>query len=149
VQIEIREERELPSGITRLVEIGLEEGLAFTGRFVAEWKSGRNRFDRPGEVSLFAYLEGSLVGFGGLNRDPYQDRPSVGRVRHVYVEPAARGRGVGTALVRELVRRAAPAFATLRLATREAAPFYEQLGFARVSEHKATHRMSLTARATT
>lgn len=143
VQIEIREERELPSQITRLAAIGLGEGFGFVGRFVAEWEAGRNRFDRPGEVSLFAYLEGVLVGFGGINLDPYQSEASVGRVRHVYVEPAARGCGVGGALVRELVRRARPAFATLRLSTQQAAPFYEHLGFARVSEHKATHKVSL------
>jgi N-acetylglutamate synthase-like GNAT family acetyltransferase len=143
VQIEIREERELPGQITRLVEIGLAEDFEFVGRFVAEWEAGRNRFDQPGEVCLFAYLEGILVGFGGLNLDPYQDEPSIGRVRRVYVEPAARGGGVGGALVRELVRRARPAFATLRLATEDAAAFFEHLGFARVSEHKATHKLSL------
>ena len=148
MQIEIREERELPPQIARLVEIGLGEGFTFVGRFVAEWEAGRNRFNRPGEVSLFAYLEGALVGFGGLNVDPYQAQPTVGRVRHVYVEPVARRRGIGGALVRELVRRARPTFATLRLHTQQAAPFYEHLGFARVSEHKATHKLSLDPRAT-
>ena len=143
MRIEIREERKLPAEITRLVEIGVGEGFTFVGRFVVEWEAGRNRFNRPGEVSLFAYLEGVLVGFGGLNLDPYQTQPSVGRVRHVYVEPARRGCGVGGALVRELVRRARPAFATLRLTTQQAAPFYEHLGFAPVSEHKATHRLAL------
>jgi GNAT superfamily N-acetyltransferase len=143
VNIERREERERPTAITRLVEVGLDEGFTFVGRFVAEWEAGQNRFDRPGEVSLFAYLEGALVGFGGLNLDPYQAEPSVGRVRHGYVEPAARGCGVGGALVRQIVRRARPAFETLRLSTLQAAPFYEHLGFARVSEHKATHKLSL------
>jgi predicted N-acetyltransferase YhbS len=64
------------------------------------------------------------------------------------VEPAARGRGVGGALVRELVQRARPTFATLRLNTQQAATFYEHLGFARASEHKATHRLPLNPTAT-
>lgn len=143
MQIEIREERELPAQIMRLVEVGLSEGFTFVRRFVAEWEAGQNRFGGPGEVSLFAYHNGALAGFGGLNLDPYQNEPSVGRIRHVYVEPAVRGHGVGGAIVRELVRRASPTFAILRLTTHQAGPFYDHLGFARMSEHKATHILDI------
>lgn len=143
MQIEIREHNELPARVARLLEVGLAEGFSFVRRFVAEWEAGLNRFGGPGEVSLFAYLDGELVGFGGLNVDPYQSEPSVGRVRHVYVDPTVRGRGVGAALVRELVRGARPAFATLRLSAEQAAPFYEHLGFAPVTEPKATHKLAL------
>lgn len=143
MRIELREEPELPDPVARLVAIGCQEGFPFVARFAREWAGGRNRFDRPGEVLLFAYLDGALAGFGGLDRDPYQGEASVGRVRHVYVEPGARGQGVGRALVRELVRRGRPSFATLRLRTQQAAPFYEHLGFRRVSEREATHTLSL------
>ena len=131
---------ELPSDLLRLVELGSSEGFGFVGRLAQEWADGRNRFDGPGEVLFLARLDGELVGVGGLNRDPYLEDPSVGRVRHLYVEPAARGVGVGELLLREIVAAARPAFRVLRLSTRQAGPFYERRGFVPVEEPKATHR---------
>jgi GNAT superfamily N-acetyltransferase len=146
-RVSIRVASGLPDGIDRLVGLGRGEGFAFVERLVREWRSGENRFAGPGEVFLAAYLGGSLVGFGGLNRDPFCGEPGVGRLRHLYVGPDARGLGVGAALVRELVGRAHPAFARLRLATRQAAPFYEHLGFVPVEEERATHALVLDERA--
>lgn len=134
---------ELPIGITRVVEVGRAEGFRFVDRLVHEWQTGRNRFGGPGELFLCAYLDDSLVGFGGLNRDPYVRERSAGRVRHVYLEPGARGVGLGAALVRELIREARPAFSRLRLTTQQAAPFYEHLGFVPAAEAKATHVLML------
>ncbi|MEM7165828.1 MAG: GNAT family N-acetyltransferase [Planctomycetota bacterium] len=148
MNLEILEQRSLPADLSRLVEVGTREGYAFLSRFVSEWETGQNQFDEPGEVLLFAYRAGTLVGFGGLNRDPYQSHASVGRVRHVYVEPKARGEDVGSALVRELVRRAHSTFQKLRLTTDHAGRFYERLGFETVSEHKATHVLELATDAT-
>ncbi len=139
----VRLHRDLPDGIGRLVEAGLDEGFPFVERLVREWHSGANRFDAPGEVFLGVHEASELRGFGGLNVDPYCAEPGVGRVRHLYVEPGARGRGLGAALVRELVRRAAPRFERLRLRTRHAGAFYESLGFVRVDEPDATHVLEL------
>ena len=139
----IREETQLPREITRVAEIGRSEGFPFVDRLIHEWEGGANRFDQAGELFLCVYGDGSLVGFGGLNRDPYCTEPSVGRVRHVYLEPAARGCGWGAELVQDLIEKARPAFSRLRLTTQQAAPFYEHLGFVPASEHKATHVLSL------
>ena len=139
----IRVEAGLPDGIVLLVEIGRAEGFPFVERLVREWHSGENRFAAPGEVFFGAYQGDVLVGFGGLNRDPYCADPSVGRVRHVYLEPAARGSGLGGVLVREIIERAPAAFVRLRLATRQAGPFYEHLGFVPVDEEHATHVLPL------
>lgn len=140
-----RELRELPSAIARLVEIGRGEGFRFVERLVDEWETGANRFDGAGEVFLGAYAGDRLVGFGGLNRDPYCREPRVGRIRHVYLEPAARGQGLGGALVCDLIRIGRPAFSRLRLATQQAAAFYEHLGFVPAVEPKATHVLPLAA----
>ena len=126
--MQIREERELPKGITRLAQIGRGESFRFVDRLLREWETGENRFEDPGELFLCVYrdgslVDGSLVGFGGLNRDPYCSEASVGRVRHVYLEPDARGRGVGAELVRDLIEKARPTFSRLRLTTQQAAPY--------------------------
>lgn len=132
---------ELPPELARLVRLGSDEGFRFMARLAEAWADRRNRFDGPGEVLFLARLRGELVGVGGLNRDPYQDDPSVGRVRHLYVVSAARGRGVGERLLREIVAAARPAFRVLRLSTRQAGRFYERRGFVRIDEPKATHRL--------
>lgn len=142
-RIAIRMAVELPVGIPRLQAIGRAEGFRFIDRLVLEWNRGENRFARSGEIFLCAYLDDSLVGFGGLNRDPYSRIPREGRIRHVYVEPDARGLGLGASLVRELIERARPSFDRLRLATQQVARFYERQGFQPVSEPKATHALEL------
>jgi GNAT superfamily N-acetyltransferase len=139
----IRVETDLPAGIARLVDRSRAEGFRFVERLAREWSRGENRFAEAGEIFLGSYLDDSLVGFGGLNRDPYSGDPTEGRIRHVYFEPKARGLGLGGALVRELIQRARPAFVRLRLATQQAAPFYEHLGFQAVSEPNATHVLDL------
>jgi GNAT superfamily N-acetyltransferase len=143
VSAALRVETELPAGIARLVDLGLAEGFPFVERLVREWERGENRFAKPGELFLGSYVDDALVGFGGLNRDPYSSDPSEGRIRHVYFEPKVRGLGLGGELVRELVRRAPPSFLRLRLVTRRAAAFYEHLGFRATDEPNATHVLVL------
>jgi hypothetical protein len=70
-------------------------GHPFLRRLVDEWASGRNRFDRPGEVLLAARVGERLAGVCGLNVDPYAAATGVGRVRHLYVCLADRRLGVG------------------------------------------------------
>ena len=125
----------------------MHEGHGMIRRLVDDWASGANRFDRPGEVLLGAWLNGRLVGVGGLNRDPYADDDLTGRVRHVFVLPDARRAGVGAALLREIVARAPQAFRVLRLrtVTPDAAAFYAALGFTETSEPEASHRMEWPA----
>jgi GNAT superfamily N-acetyltransferase len=142
----IRVETELPTEVARLAELARAEGFPFVDRLIREWESGENRFALPGEVFLGSYLDGALIGFGGLNRDPYSGDPDEGRIRHVYFEPRVRGRGLAGALVRELVRRADPSFLRLRLVTRQAGPFYEHLGFRPAVGTNVTHVLDLGPR---
>lgn len=117
------------------------DGHRFLRRLRDGWASGENRFDRPGELLLTARIDGSLVGVGGLNVDPYAQTPGVARLRHLYVAGHARRLGVGSALVRHIVTAARPHFAIVRLRTdsRDAAAFYARLGFQPAAEPDATH----------
>lgn len=127
-----------------LADLARDEGFAFAERLVGEWRSGANRFDRPGEMFAEARDGQVLVGFGGLNRCPYAGDPGVGRLRHVYVRADRRAQGVGRALVSALLRRAGT-FHRVRLRAADgAAAFYERLGFSVTDEVDATHAI-LTA----
>lgn len=119
-------------------------GLAFVRRLTDEWINGVNRFDRPGEA-LFAVRDAAdIVAVGGLNVDPYVTDLGTGRVRHVYVLMAHRRRGLGAALVSEIIAAARGHFHTLRLSTSnpDAARLYERLGFRPLADvAKCTHIM--------
>ena len=83
---------------------------------------------RPERRLLVAALDGALVGSGLVDRSDLGDRFSV----KVRVLPQARRRGVGTALLRELVAHAST-FEFDKIATHleeaEAKPFAELFGF--------------------
>ena len=129
------------SDLVELADEASSEDFVFVWRLIADWTSGANRFDRLGERLLGAVSEGRLIGVCGINRDPYVDRDAVARLRHLYVKSTARRAGIGGALVRELLHGAEAAFAEVRLRTdtRDAAAFYEKLGFAAVDDGSATH----------
>lgn len=121
------------------------EGAAFIARLAQEWRSGAMRFEADGEILLGAYENGALVGIAGISRDPYAPEPGLGRVRHVYVLPAWRGRGLGRSLVTALLTHARAGFAVVRLNTRNpvAARLYESLGFERSNAaERETHRLT-------
>lgn len=132
----------LPHDIEALLRASLAEGHDLVKRLVDDWNEGSNRFDRPGEIALQARLGARLVGVGGLNRDPYLDDPAVGRIRHLYVLPDARHRGVGRSLVFTLIDQARATFRRVRLRTGqpEASQLYVALGFEETGdEPDATH----------
>ncbi|MDQ4086598.1 MAG: GNAT family N-acetyltransferase [Pseudomonadota bacterium] len=127
----------------------IAEGAAGDGRFLMrlknEWEDGRCRFDAPGEFLLGAFDGAALIGIGGISLDPYHPTTGLGRVRHVYVLKAWRGRGVGRALVSQLVTGARAHFSVLRLRTQapEAVHLYECVGFVRTDAPGETHRLVL------
>lgn len=127
-----------------LLAASQEEGFRFLPRLVDGYRSGENRFEAEGEVLLGCCRGAEILGLGGLNRDPYGGDPRTGRIRHLYVLPSERRRGIGRLLVQRLVARARGHFdaLVLRTDTRAAAAFYEALGFA-PDPHTthATHRL--------
>jgi GNAT superfamily N-acetyltransferase len=121
-------------------------GWRFVRRLADEYRSGANRFERPGERLFVAVNGRALVGVCGLNVDPYAAELSVGRVRRLYVAEAFRRFGVGARLVRAVVSAAGGRFARLRLRTEnpEAGRLYERLGFRPVADQpNCTHLLEL------
>ena len=136
----IREASELPPGFERLLDASIREGFNMLERLEQRYRNGSG-FDGAREGLFAAEDDGRLLGIAGLCVDPYLDDPRVGRVRHVYVDPEGRRRGVGRGLMARVVARAAVSFERLRLRT-DASPadrFYRALGFEWTSEDGATH----------
>jgi len=132
--------------LAALVEKSHAEGFRFLIRFEQEYLSGQVRFDCPGETLLGAFEDSALVGMGGLTRDPYTGDPRTGRVRHLYVLPDYRGRGIGRALITQIERHARTHFHSLvlRTDTPAGASFYHALGYEQlVAKGTATHRRIL------
>jgi GNAT superfamily N-acetyltransferase len=133
-----------------LLTASTAEGFRFLSRLAAEWNAGIVRFDGAGEVLLGGYEAAQLVAVGGLTCDPFSDSAGVGRLRRVYVLPNARGRGVGTQLVRALESAALGHFTelVLRTDTAAAAHFYEALGYVPLPVGGgATHRRRIASAA--
>jgi len=121
-------------------------GLRLIRRLADEWATGANRFDRPGEILFGAFIDGRLVGVGGLNIDPYAGDERIGRLRHLYVLSAFRRMGVGRQLVERVMKAAHGRFDDVRLRTNDAAAarLYEKLGFRRdIGRDDYTHVANL------
>ena len=145
-EVSVEKTNELPD-LDTLLKASTEEGFRFVRRLRDEWRSGANRFDRPGEALFLAWVEGRLVGVCGFNRDPFENNPGVGRLRHLYVLPAHRQQGIGRALTLAVLDEAKHTFTRVRLRTppsARAVAFYRSLGFTQVHAVTATHELALS-----
>lgn len=104
----------------------------------------RNRrdetFQETGEA-LFIVLSpmGQPIACGGYTKQPHE--ASTGRIRHVYVLPEARSKGVGTSLLEKMIREAFLSYDRLVLFSDAADGFYRRLGFVPASGEKVTHEL--------
>ena len=131
----------LPPELVDLEREASAQGFNFLGRLINEWRTGSNRFDKPGEHLLVAVDAGNIVGIGGLNVDPYRPIGDIARLRRLYVANDFRRQGVGEALVCALLKEAPRTFRVVRLSTdtEAAAAFYARLGFSASEDETATH----------
>lgn len=132
------------NGIVEMCVEARNEGYKFLDRLLAEWDSGENRFDQPGEVLCGCFRDEVLIALGGLNRHSFGSDYGIGRIRRVYVRPGWRNQGVGQLLVNDLLKRAQQEFhaVVLRTDNPTAARLYERMGFVRVCSGNATHVLS-------
>ncbi len=92
---------------------------------------------RPGGAFVVAWLDGEPVGCGAIRGC---DIPGLGEIKRMYSTPAARGRGVGRAVLRRLEELAAAlSYPRLRLETGTAQPeamaLYESSGWTRIESY--------------
>lgn len=132
--------------IGHLIEECTEEGFSFMQKLREEYVSGRNRFDKHGEVLYIALIDQKIVGICGLNLDPYEKKLTIGRVRHLYVAKGYRKQGIASQLVQNIISEAKQHFleVTLRTNNPEADRLYRSIGFSTDSKYESvTHILSL------
>lgn len=142
IQLKQLNSHDIPN-LALLAEEAGTEGFDFVRRTVTEWQSGKNDFSGTGEFLLGAFCKGHCIAIGGLNTDPYLSDPAVGRLRHLYISPHHRRKGIASRLVEKIIQEAKTSFECLRLYTDnpEAAIFYERMGFAATGKEKESHFM--------
>ncbi len=125
----------LPNELTYLARTAQLEGFTMVERLIENYHAGKNRFDRRGEALFLVHDGSQLIGAGGVNIDPYFADDELGRVRHLYIEPESRRRGIGRMLMQHIEQHASSYFKQLQLFTPTvaAAIFYEHLGYMPVS----------------
>jgi len=122
-------------GVGYAEQYGWNESFeALVAKIVSEFVMN---LDPKREHCWIAEIDGQSVGHIFLVKHP--DRPNTAKLRLLFVEPSARGRGVGDALVRECLRFARTAgYETVVLWTQSilgaAHKLYERAGFRLVKE---------------
>jgi GNAT superfamily N-acetyltransferase len=138
----------LPKEFDFLVKASVDEGQSFIKRTKDDWENGKNKFDKHGEVFFLAYQNDQVIGCGGVSIDPYTLDQSVGRIRHLYVHPSFRRKGIARHIIQKCIEAATENFKVLRLRanqkTVDSYKFYEAIGFSPVeSEEFVTHCLEL------
>ncbi|MFE6169578.1 GNAT family N-acetyltransferase [Viridibacillus arvi] len=120
--------------IDSLVKQSKADGFRFVERLVNNYKNGSNTFNHIGE-GLFGVFneEGVLVAIGGLNKDPFSNEQSIGRLRRFYVCKAYRRKGIGSLLVKRIIDEAKKYYKiiVLHTDTEQADKFYSSIGFSK------------------
>ncbi|WP_062050439.1 GNAT family N-acetyltransferase [Bacillus sp. JCM 19034] len=118
--------------LDRLVIQSKQDGFRFVERLINDYENGSNTFNNIGE-GLFGVFneEDVLVAIGGLNKDPYSNENSIGRLRRFYVSKEYRRNGVGSLLAKKMIDEAKGYYKILVLHTdtEQADKFYTSLGF--------------------
>jgi L-amino acid N-acyltransferase YncA len=97
------DEEDWPS-VAAIFEEGIATGLATFEIAAPEWPAWDDSH-LPGKLRLVAEEDGEVVGFAALSPVSRRDAYRGVAENTVYVSARARGRGVGSALLNELVRR--------------------------------------------
>lgn len=139
--MDVQKVNKLPPDVHYLLEESLKDGFNFVRRLIDDYESGTNRFNKSGEALFTLTENGKCIGIGGINIDPGASDNEIGRIRRVYIMKSFRGEGAGRILIAALEDWAAEQFSELRLYTdtKEAAAFYDRLGYKRSIHKGASH----------
>lgn len=136
--------------IASLANEAKKDGFQFVQRAIDELIGKANCFSGNGEILWGVFDDGKCIAIGGLNIDPYAGDLNTGRVRHLYVSPNYRRKGIATFLLNMIIERAREYFNILRLsafgsgaANPIASKFYEEMGFLHKEGLKQTHMLDL------
>ena len=130
-----------------IIKQSKEEGFLIGERLVLDYKNGTNTFKNIGEALFGAFNNnGEIIAIGGLNRDPFSDKPYIARVRRFYVINEYRRNGIGSLLLKNIINEAKKyhKIIVLRTNTPEGDHFYTSNGFIKVDSYpSSTHYMEL------
>jgi GNAT superfamily N-acetyltransferase len=129
-------------GLSRLLALSKSEGYKFVQKLYDEYFDGTNRFNQNGESLFLAKSKDEILGIGGLNIDPYLNDTNIGRVRHLYLLPEWRCKGIGKELLITIIEESRTHFESITLYTDNpiADKLYTNFGFVRAEGiYKASH----------
>jgi len=135
----IRQIVELPAQLDQLQQEAEAEGRNMISMLRDEWRSGANRFDRPGEILALGTVDGEIAGIGGTTQD-FMDSNWL-RMRRFYVRPAFRRRGVDRQIALFVLNHAMTFDRPIVLysAGSDAELFWPTIGFIPIERENTTH----------
>jgi GNAT superfamily N-acetyltransferase len=133
----------LPEGFDRIRAEAAAEGHRHMDRLADDWTSGAQRFDGDGQALLAAFLDGDLVGVGGITREPTVVTELALRMRRLFVSARARRAGVARAIASALAQEGFghAALITAHAGNPGADAFWEAQGFRRVDGRPWSHEL--------
>ena len=123
--------------IEDLLEESECQGYHYLTKMISQWQSGYNRFALENEILICYKVNGKIAGIGGINEEPYLKKKDYGRLRHLYVLTQYRRNHIGRQIIEHLIEFGMKYYKAITLRVpenKEAAPFYESLGFIRTNE---------------
>lgn len=123
----------------RAYQQSLGVDLCFQG-FADELAGLPGDYAPPGGELVLAWAEGEAVGCGAMRALPGVDHPNACELKRVYVQPQARGMGLGRQITEHLIERArAAGYGCMLLDTLDdmatARDLYASLGFVEVAPY--------------
>ncbi|EJR63055.1 hypothetical protein IIO_02152 [Bacillus cereus VD115] len=96
-----------------LVQESKDEGFNFLIKLISDYENKINIFNKTGECLYGIFQGDTLIGIGGLNKDPYTVDNNVGRLRRFYISKDYRRIGLGNLLLNRLLCHAEKYFELL------------------------------------
>lgn len=134
----------LPPDFGCLRDAAHAEGYQFLDRLAARWRNGA--YDNDDQTSVLAVVsDKQTLAIGAQTYDEYDPDPEHRRIRHFYVLPDARRRGVGRLLANALTQSAFAVAPRLHLRATHALSmaFWDAMAFTRVARTDRSHEKVL------